>query len=398
MKVAPKPKTSLTEEVAPPRSAEKRRFTVALLQRYVAHYRLPLFQKLHHESEFNWEFFFDDHVGIDWSGLPPASYGDLHIHPIKNRELLGGLTYQTGFKIRRSKHAAIMLDLGWTLISNPKYLLEAKLKGVRRIGWSKGIPQIERSKSKARLAYERFIINQCDALVAYGQMSKEYFRQLGYPPNRIFVAQNTIDTTRIIRERPRAVQNGDELRERLGLRNRTVIGYLGKVAPFKQVDRIVDAFNHARKGGMDAVLLVAGNGSSRPAIEAQIAASDYKDDIRFVADVPVGAEAGYFQLFDLYVSFSQGGLGILEAMAHGRTVLSTPERYPETELLANNETALVSDDMSVEAFARRMAEAIGNPALRAEVARGAEACVAREATQEVMVEAIDRAVERTLMD
>jgi glycosyltransferase involved in cell wall biosynthesis len=290
-----------------------------------------------------------------------------------------------------------MLDLGWTLVSNPRYFLEAKLKGVRRIGWSKGIPQIDRPKSPLRLAYERFVINQCDALVAYGQMSKEYFRALGYPPDRIFVAQNTIDTARIIRERPSAIEEGEELRERLSLQNRTVIGYLGKVAPFKQVDRIVEAFHHARKGGMDAVLLVAGNGSARPAIEDQIAASEFKDDIHFVADVPVGAEAGYFQLFDLYVSFSQGGLGILEAMAHGRAVLSTPEHYPETELLVNNETAFLSDDMSVNAFARRMTEAVQNPAARAEIGRRAEDRVAREATQELMVEAIDRAVERALL-
>jgi glycosyltransferase involved in cell wall biosynthesis len=395
MKVGP---VALREDQATQSRAVEKKVTVALMQRYVAHYRLSLFEKLHRESKFNWEFFFDEHMGLDWSGLAPASYGDLHTHAIRNRELIGGLTYQTGFKIRRQNYAAIMLDLGWTLASNPKHLLEAKLKGVRRIGWSKGIPQIGRRKSPLRLAYERFIVNRCDALVAYGQMSKEYFQQLGYPADRIFVAQNTIDTARIIRERARAIQEGRELRERLNLQDRTVIGYLGKVAPFKQVSRIVDAFTHARRGRMDAVLVVAGNGSARPAIETQIATSEFKKDIHFIADVPVGAESAYFQLFDLYVSFSQGGLGILEAMAHGRAVLSTPERYPETELLANNETALVSDDMSVEAFARRMAEAVGDPALRAEVGRKAEARVAREATQELMVEAIDCAVERALMD
>lgn len=384
-------------EGAPRSAAEKCRVTVALMQRYIPHYRLSLFEKLHRDSRFNWEFFFDEHSGMDWSGLPPGSYGDLATHPIRNRNLFGGLTYQTGFKIRSDRFAAIMLDLGWTLISNPKYFLEAKLKGVRRIGWSKGIPQIERQKSPLRLAYERFVLSQCDALVAYGQMSKEYFLTLGYPPDRVFVAQNTIDTARIIRERRSAIEQGEELRDRLNLRNRTVIGYLGKIAPFKQVNRIVDAFHHAQKSGIDAVLLIAGNGSALPAIKGQIATSEFKNDIRLVTTVPVGAEAGYFQLFDLYVSFAQGGLGILEAMAHGRAVLSTPERYPETELLANNETAFLSDDMSVEAFARRMIEAVGDPALRTQIGRSAEARVGREATQELMVEAIDRAVERALM-
>lgn len=374
-----------------------RKATVALLQRYLPHYRFSLFQKLHHESRFKWEFFFDDHGGLDWSGMPPSSYGELHIHRTKNRKLVGNLTYQTGFKIERGKHAAIMLDLGWTLVSNPKYLFEAKQKRIGRIGWSKGVPQVDRPKSGVRLAYERFIVNQCDALVAYGQMSREYFRGLGYPADRIFVAQNSVDTTRIIQDRPGAILAGEQLRARLGLQNRVVVGYLGKVAPFKQVDRILDAYQRARRNGMEAVLVLAGNGSARPALESQIAASEFSSDIQLLADVPIGVEAAYFQLFDLYASFSQGGLGILEAMAHGRPVLSTPERYPETELLVNDETAFLSDDSSVEAFARRMGEAVENEAMRADIGRRAERRVAAEATQELMVEAIDQAVERALV-
>lgn len=371
--------------------------TVALLQRYLPHYRLSLFQKLHRQSRFRWELFFDQHGGLDWSGLAPDSYGELRIHPAQNRNLFAGLSYQSGLRITRDECAAIMLDLGWTLLSNPKYLLEAKLKGVGRVGWSKGIPQISRQKSKLRLAYERFIIGHCDALVVYGQMSREYFRGLGYPDERIFVAQNCVDTTAIIADRTRAIAEGQQLRTQLGLDSRPVVGYLGKMAPFKQVDRIVAAFDRARHDGMEAVLVLAGNGSARSAIEQQIAGSPFNKDIHLIVDVPIGAEAGYFQLFDLYASFAQGGLGILEAMAHGRPVLSTPERYPETELLEENETAFLSEDFSVDGFGHRMAEAIANGTLRSDVGRRAEKRVAAEATQELMVEAIDQAVERALV-
>lgn len=112
-----------------------------------------------------------------------------------------------------------------------------------------------------------------------------------------------------------------------------------------------------------------------------------------MADVPAGTEPGWFQLFDLYLSFAQGGLAILEAMAYGRAVLSTPEKFPETELLADNATACLSADIAMEGFARRMREALADAGQRAVIGRAAEAAVLAGATQEKMVESIDAAVD-----
>lgn len=371
--------------------------SVALVQRSIPHYRLPLFEKLHNRSRFSWTYFCDEHPGGAVSGLAAPGYGELQVRQIRNVKLVGPFIFQSGVEVDLARYQVLMFDMGWTLVSNLWYLSKAKRRGVRCIGWTKGISQDqEKSKSRFRLAFERQIMQQYDALVVYGKASKEYCINLGYPEERIFVAQNAVDTSRIVKERALAEQQRDNLQVSLQLPDRPVVGYLGKIAAFKQVDKIVAAYEQARRMGLNALLLVAGKGPESEVVEMQMAASPFSNDILYVPDVPVGAELGYFQLFDLYLSFAQGGLGILEAMAHARPVLSTPEQFPETELLVDGDTAFLSSDFTVGAFARRMVEAMSNPAQREVIGKQAERCVVREATQEKMVEAIEDAVECVL--
>jgi glycosyltransferase involved in cell wall biosynthesis len=359
---------------------------------------VPLFEKLHGRSRYRWSFFCDDHPGGDFSGLAAPDLGALDVRRTRNRHLGGPFLWQSGLDVRRPEFDALMVDLGWTIVSNPFHLMRARRRGLATIGWSKGVAQEGGPrKSGLRLAVERWLTFRCDALVAYGKLSRDYFVRLGFPAERIFVAQNAVDTARIARERAAALAQRDERRRALALPDRPVVGFLGKIAPFKQVDRLVAAYELARRDGLDALLVIAGKGPGRAALEAQIAASPFRPDIYYVPNVPAGTEPGWFQLFDLYLSFSQGGLAILEAMAHGRAVLSTPEKFPETELLADNATAFLSADFTVESFARRMREALASAEQRAAIGRAAEARVLAEATQEKMVEAIDAAVDCALV-
>lgn len=379
------------------RSKSARPGRVALLQRFIPHYRFPLYEKLHRSSRYHWSFFCDEHPGGEFSGLAAPDLGALDVRRTHNRHLGGPFLWQSGLKVRRPEFNVLMVDLGWTIASNPFHLMRARGRGIATIGWSKGVAQDGGpKKSPLRLALQHWLTFRCDALVAYGLMSRDYFVKLGFPAERIFVAQNAIDTARVARERTAALAQRDERRCALALPDRPVVGFLGKIASFKQVDRIVAAYELARKSGMDALLVIAGKGPGRAALEAQISASAFRSDIYYVPDVPAGAESGYFQLFDLYLSFSQGGLAILEAMAHGRAVLSTPEKFPETELLADNDTAFLSADFTVESFACRMREALANAEQRAAIGRAAEAAVLAGATQEKMVASIDAAVDCAL--
>jgi glycosyltransferase involved in cell wall biosynthesis len=361
-----------------------------MLQRAIAHYRFPLFKKLSETSACDWTFYCGGHdIG---TGLLSTELHQLSTRPIRIRKIFGPVQYQAGVQL--AGFDAFMLDLGWTLLSNPRHLLAARARGIATIGWSKGIPQDRsRTESAAKRLYQRFILGLCDAVVAYGRISQEYFARLGFPTDRIFVAQNTIDTARIAREIPASLAQRDMLAMRFATAGRLVFGYLGSLIPRKKVEAVIEAFNLVRSQGQDAVLIIAGGGACEASVRAAAEASPFARDIHLAGRVPVGEEGGYFQLFDAYLSYAEGGLGILEAMANARVTVSTPEKYPETELLADEDTALLSRDFSVAAFAGRMIDAARRRADLPALGQRAQQRVLAEATLENMVRSIDRAVQ-----
>lgn len=363
---------------------------VALLQRAIAHYRFPLFEKLAQSPDFQWSFFCDDHDEKMSTGLPAEGLARLDRRRTRNRRLLGPVWYQTGVDLKGVN--AFMLDLGWTILSNPRYLLEARMRGIATIGWSKGIPQDpSKPDSPAKRIWQKFILSLCDVLVLYGDISREYFLRLGFPAERMFVAQNTIDTRRIAGEHHLAVEQKKALLSKYDTKGRFIFGYLGTLMSRKRVDCIIEAFSKLRSTGADAMLVLAGGGPCREELESLAGLGPYHSDIVFPGRIPVGQEAGWFQLFDVYLSYAEGGLGILEAMAHGKTVLSAPERYPETELLENNINSLLSDGFTVDSFARRMGEAIREPSRLASLGAAARESVLARATLEGMVASIQAA-------
>lgn len=366
-----------------------------MLQRAIAHYRFPLFKRLADESPFEWTFYCAPHDQTFSTGLPAPDLHELAVRPITNRRLFGPFIYQSGVALRGQD--AFVLDLGWTLLSTPRYLLEAKARGIGVIGWSKGIPQKPGARENpAKRLYQQFILGLCDLLVVYGKISKEYFLAQGFPAERIYIAQNTLDTRRIARDLPQATAQKHSLLESLPVKGRFVFGYMGGLVRRKRVDAIIEAFTRVRSQGVDAVLVVAGGGSAEEAVKAAAAASPFRSDIFLVGRVPVGAEGGYFQLFDAYLSFAEGGLGILEAMAHGKVVISTPEKYPETELLTDGETALLADGFSPEALASRMLAAASNRYDLIALGRNARERVLCEATLENMADSLNAAVKAAI--
>jgi glycosyltransferase involved in cell wall biosynthesis len=325
--------------------------------------------------------------------MAPADYAGLDVRTLR-KVSVGPVSFQYGAKLDWPRTEVLMLDLGWSIISNPRYLLEARARGVARVGWSKGISQdAERLKAAPRRHWERLVVGQCDALVVYGEVSRRYFLRMGYPPERVFVAWNSPDTAAITHHASRDRDEALRLRATLSLGRRPVIGYLGKLTQAKSVQSILRAYEIARQQGALADLVIAGKGPEASFLRAAAAASVYAADIRFVEAVPIGSEGAYHRLFDLYVSFSQGGLGLLEAAAAGCAVATTPEPFPEVEPFLEPGSAFVAAAFTPEALAEQMARAMAQPDLRQTTAAQARQRVLGRYSHEKMIESIDAAVD-----
>lgn len=366
---------------------------VALLQRSIPHYRLPLFEKLTQRSRHDWTFYCAAHRQGTSSGLTPADYGCLDVRPVR-RLFIGPFACFHGLKLDPARMDVLMLDLGWSILSNPVHLALARLRGVSRVGWSKGISQSpDKPKGWARRRFEAGLAGECEALVVYGAVSKRYFEALGYPAARIFVAWNSPDTAAIARADGESLEHAQELRRTLGLNGRPIVGYLGKLTSAKRVDAIVAAFRILRSSGSDACLIIAGIGPEEGRLRRLVADGPFSSDIRLLGPVPIGSERAYHRLFDVFVSFKEGGLGLLEAAAAGCPVVTTPEPFPEVEPFLEPGAAFVAPGFTPQDLAVALGHAIDQKDLRLEVAARTKARVLARYSHEAMVEAIDAAVD-----
>lgn len=136
--------------------------------------------------------------------------------------------------------------------------------------------------------------------------------RLGVPHN---VLLNGVDRPKINRNMVAA------LRQRYGVEDKPIIGFVGRLAPSKGCDDFVEALARLEKlrpGGFSG--LIVGDGPSRPQLEARVARSGLSSRIGFVGAIPHDAVANHLGALDVYVSLNRFGNlsnANLEAMVQG---------------------------------------------------------------------------------
>ncbi|MFT3682738.1 MAG: glycosyltransferase family 4 protein [Ferruginibacter sp.] len=368
---------------------------VLILQRAIPNYRLPLFQALCALKDFEITIGCAEHDEKTSTGIPADNYSGVRIKPVKIYKLGGKFFFQSIVSLKN--YDLVITDISINVLSVPVYLLLTRLKGVKIIGWGKGVPQrIDTKESWLQKAYKKFIAGSCDALILYGHISKGYFEKLGLKNKPMFIAQNSVHTEKFFSAFEENEAAAMQLRTEMKLSDRFVFGYFGKLTGRKAVDNIIEAFRIVKKSSPNSFLLIAGSGPETNRLKQLAADLVEQGSVYFMGRVPNGKEGGVLHLIDGYLTFSQGGLGILEAMASRRTIISTPESFPETELLQGDENCFLSSDFSVQSFAQAMLKAVNNRQLALQMGVRAQQTVKEKAGTSVMVKAFADAINYTL--
>lgn len=102
---------------------------------------------------------------------------------------------------------------------------------------------------------------------------------------------------------------------------------VGRLAGVKQFDRLITGFAVARARGLQAQLVIAGDGPERPSLERLIATYGVQDSVQLAGYCDPTRLRAFMQAADLQVcssAFENLSLAILEGMACGTPVLATP--------------------------------------------------------------------------
>jgi glycosyltransferase involved in cell wall biosynthesis len=227
--------------------------------------------------------------------------------------------------------------------------------------------------SRMAWAYARFMmgsaIRRSTVVLTVSEASRRDILRF-YPdadPERVQVVPNAIDP--FVLDDP-GQEETERVRERYQIRGRFVL-YAGNIKPHKNLDRLIAAFGllKQRPGHEDVKLLIIGDEVNRyGSLRRSVESARIRQDVRFFGFVPDRTLAALYRLASVFAfpSLYEGfGLPPLEAMACGTPVVTSRiSSLPEVV----GDAALLVDPYSIEDIAMGLERALGDDALRAELA------------------------------
>jgi glycosyltransferase involved in cell wall biosynthesis len=217
-------------------------------------------------------------------------------------------------------------------------------------------------------AYDRVMLRNADALIVGGSKTRRFAIENGAPPERIFVAPETMLA---LDEREWSEEEVRETRRALvGDDSTFVFLFLNRIVAYKGLDVLLRAFRSVESKEPNARLLVCGNGPERPRCESLVAELGLKN-VRFVGAVDHDRVHLVYRASDLYVHparFLSGvrvkaeawGFTVNEAMSVGTPVLATTAVAAGEDLIDDEVDGFVVPAGDVDALSNRMLFAINN--------------------------------------
>ena len=147
---------------------------------------------------------------------------------------------------------------------------------------------------------------------------------------------------------------------------RPLVTYIGRVAHEKNIGFLIQVFREVLKSVPEALLMIAGEGPARGALQAQVAAQGLQRHVHFAGYLARdGALLDCYAAADVFVFASRTetqGLVLLEAMAQGAPVVSTAELGTRSILVPGSGALVVPEER--DAFATAVVRVLRDAGLR----------------------------------
>jgi glycosyltransferase involved in cell wall biosynthesis len=274
-------------------------------------------------------------------------------------------------------------DLGTPLVVSVPAPLEweARQWGVHRPGWG----------GLFRRYGERPTLLAADLVACGSQLVADIVRDFGVDEDRLLVVPSGVDTELFSPDAP-----GDDVRRRLGLEDRFVVGWSGSFRSFHSIELAARAMADLGRDVKELTLLLVGDGPERPGIRSLC--QELGVDVVFTGTVPYVDVPAYIRASDVALllhgssgPFHYSPLKLWEYLACGRPVVAPRVGQP-AELLTDGVDALLvapDDPIAVADAVRRLH---AEPALRRSMGEEARRKAVEEASWTARVRTVDEAL------
>ena len=226
---------------------------------------------------------------------------------------------------------------------------------------------------------QTYSAKHADGVVVPSNYLKGIVLNWGVEPDKITVVYNAFD-------RPRhKILEKTELRKKYNLTGPIIIS-AGRLVPWKGFEQLIDTFFELRKKYNDALLIIAGEGSSRQSIEKKIKQLGLKESVMLTGKLPQDKLYEYVVASDVFVlNTSYEGLShqLLEVM-YLKTPIVTTKVGGNPELIVNGESGILTNYNDHQAIYDAIQKILSANSFSAKLTENAYTKVA-EFTQESML-------------
>jgi glycosyltransferase involved in cell wall biosynthesis len=309
-----------------------RRIKVALSQRIIPHYRVPVFSELSRREGIDLTVFYG-------RGFPSGSQANASkIEGFKHKKLATiFLNIQKG-KLLRVLHPALFFHLVLgrydAVIAEPTtnfyndlfIFLYCKLFRKKFIWYDSGSESIEKRTKFRRMIdpIVTYLIRHADSYITYTSYADDSLvKYYGAKREIIFRAQNTVDTSDYDQAIAQYSGKIKDTKMSLGLEGCKVSLYIGGIEKRKKINNLITATANLNKKGLRAKTLVVGDGLDQEWVFQNM--SEFEKHHAVFAGKHIDDAVLYILLSDVVVLPSQGGLSVSQAFACGKPFIGSEE-------------------------------------------------------------------------
>ena len=209
------------------------------------------------------------------------------------------------------------------------------------------------------------VLSVADSMIVYSKPVKSWYIKYGVPSSKIGICPNIQREDTFRNSLNNHLSPANRLITKRSLNGRRIVLFVGRLVKIKGVDRLLKAFAEAHKNMQNAVLVIVGNGSERPALEKLSDRIGIREAVRFEGRLEGADLLIWYLLGDLFVLPSQHelyGAVVNEALMAGMPVLCS-NRAGASDLICEGKNGYIFDPYDTSRLARLIIEQLQNKSL-----------------------------------
>ena len=264
-----------------------------------------------------------------------------NLAPTPSLTFAGQINPALPMAIARGDYDAVVMH-GYQAASTLAALLTPRTRRTRVLLRGESIlmnPRRSLARRAAKQLLLRPLFRRIDHFLAIGTLSREYFEAYGVPPERITLAQYTVDNAYFEERSAPARRDPAAIRRRLSLpTDCPVFLYCSKIIAHKRPLDVLRAFAKARGAG-PAALVYVGDGDQMPPLRAEIARLGLESDVHVLGFRNQSELPEIYGACDVFVQASERepwGMVVNEAMASGMAICASDQVGSARDLVVDN--------------------------------------------------------------